>query len=284
MKDGLDDQKYLIKIRESGEHLSSNAVNNLPRLEKILEKEELLIIFYIDTELSQNDIPDLKLEELSDIVMGNSERPTAVRLLFEMLGGNLYEPSRLEAGKILFKKAKMKIANYKHEDIKALKEKLKSGLVSNNDSIRTSSLWCLFKLWGTEAFDICSYALSDHKFLVRFETARLFGFLKDKRAVPVLIGALKKEKLAKMRSVILWALGYIKDPEALKVLLVHLNDKDKEAGGYAAWALGEIGGPGAEEALMNAMADTNTHIEVRLWALKALYRIREQTRADGSPG
>ncbi len=178
----------------------------------------------------------------------------------------------------------MKIANYKHEDIQALKEKLKPGLVSNNDSIRTSSLWCLFKLWGAEAFDICSYALSDYKFEVRFETARLFGFIRDKRSVPFLIEALKKEKLAKMRSVILWSLGYIKDPRALKVLLIHLHDEDKEAGGYAAWALGEIGGPEAQEALMNAMADTNKNVEVRLWALKALSRIKEQTRADGLPG
>ena len=282
MKKGLDDQKCLIKIRETGEHLSSNAVNKLPRLGNILEKEELLIIFYIDTELNHSDISSFKLDELSDIVMGKNDKPTAVRLLFEILNDNQYEPSRLEAGKILFKRAKVKITNNMNSGIHALKEKFKAGLVSNNDSIRTTSLWCLFKLWGSEAFDICSYALSDHKFIVRFEISRLFGFLKDNRAVPVLIRSFKKERQAKVRSVILWALGYIKDPKALKSLITHLNDEDKEAGCYAAWALGEIGGPQAEEALMDTLANTKTHIEVRLWAFRALHRIKEHSRVAGS--
>lgn len=141
------------------------------------------------------------------------------------------------------------MSDYKAEEISVLKETFESGLVFDAEAVRSASMRCLFKLWGAEAFNICAHVLTHPKYEVRFETARLFGFLKDKRAVSVLIEALKNEQLGKMRSVILWALGYIADTRALEILIEHLEDKDPEAGGYAAWALGKIGGPEAIKAL-----------------------------------
>ena len=51
------------------------------------------------------------------------------------------------------------------------------------------------------------------------------------------------------------ALGNSGRPEAVEVLVPALKHEEPLVRGHAAWALGQLGGPGAEGALREAMAD-----------------------------
>ncbi len=274
MNKNLSDRHFLNELKDSGwhvGHLKPDLVKQvLSRLREIAEREENSAIALLDMGLSRGKADAVKLEDLSDMVIGSYEEPTAVSLLFDMLSGSPVESCRLKSGEILFSKAILKVSDYKPEDIKNLKELLKSGIVADDAAIRNASMWCLFKLFGSDAFDIYGYALTHSSYQVKFDTARMIGFLKNKQAVPMLIKVLESEQSPKMRSVILWALGYLKDPRALQVLLEHLEDEDTEACGYAAWALGEIGGTEAVQALTRVMEDNSKHREVRNWAARGL--------------
>ncbi len=283
MNDDSNEKSFLQALKSSGSHLRAGLGNNIiSRLKEIAEKEEVMVIVYFDIELMQGRISDIKLDQLGPMVMGTDEHPKAVRLLFEILEKSPEESLRLEAGKILFTAARMKLSDYSMEKVNMVKESLKSGLISSDKAERSASMWCLFKLFGAETFDFCAAALNHSNPDVRFETARIFGFLKDNRAVPMLVEALETESLPKGRSVILWALGYMKDPRALPALIESLEDEDAEAGGYAAWALGEIGGPEAIDALKAAMNDISKKREVQAWAARGLLAAKSKERIEVS--
>ncbi len=282
LKESSEDYEFLKKLKESQAHLRAWVAKDiLSRLKEIAEQEEKIFFLFLEQELTKGRVNDIELDAISELVMGTFKKPTAVSLLFEMLSRYPQEPIRLEAGKILFSEVEESLLRYDPQDIDILTERLKWGLVSDSGDTRKACMWAIFKLRGGEAFDICSDALSHRNSEVRFEVARLFGFLRDKRATPSLVEALKSEEVAKIRSAILWALGYIKDSRALQILVECLDDEDPEAGGYAAWGLGEIGGIVAKKALEAAMNDEKKEKEVRDWAARALLKIEQGQQASG---
>ncbi len=268
-----EDDGFVKKLKESQAHLRPGTAQDvLPRLRGIAQKEEKAFFHFLEKELRSGRINEIKPDDIGERVMGIHTKPTAISLLFEMLGSHPEEPPRLAAGRLLFSETGKSFSKHESKDIDLMSEWLKPGLVSDSYAARNACMWAIFKLKGAEAFDICSRIFSHHNPEVRFETARLFGFLRDKRATISLIKALRVERIPKIRSAILWALGYIKDPGSLQVLIDCLDDKDPEAAGYAAWALGEIGGPEARKALAAATSDVSKDREVRDWAAKALLK------------
>ena len=255
----------------------------LQRLKELSEQDEQHFFKYIDQVLMKDRLHLIKPHEIADLVMGTHNEPSAVSLLFDILGSHPDEPPRLAAGKILFAADKSPYSKYEQKNIDVLTGCLESGMASDTQTIRNGCMWAMFKLTGTRAFEICSRVFLHHKPEVRLEIARLYGFLRDKRATPGLVMALEMESIPRIRSTILWALGYIKDPRATRILIDFLNDKNPEAGGYAAWALGEIGGIEAGMALAKVMTDESRNEEVRGWAAKAFLKtgIGKQSEITG---
>jgi len=280
LKESLEDYEFLKELKLSQAHLRAGAAKDiLSRLKEIAEKEEKTFSLFLEQELTQDRLNDIKLDAISELVMGTFKNPSAISIFFEMLSRYPEEPLRLKAGKFLFTEVEESLLRYEPQDIDILTERLKRGLVSDSDDTRKACMWAIFKLRGGEAFNICSDTLSHHNPEVRFEVARLFGFLRDRRATPSLVEALKLEEVAKIRSAILWSLGYIKDPIALQALIECLDDENPEAGGYAAWALGEIGGNVAKMVLEEAMNDEKKEKEVREWAARAHLKIEQGQQA-----
>ncbi len=104
---------------------------------------------------------------------------------------------------------------------------------------------------------------------MRMEAAEVLGQLKDPRAVKPLIVALKDTDIA-VQEKVLKALVNIK---AVELLISLLNDKSSEVRGGAAWALGEIKDPRAVEPLITALKDSDA--EVRRGAAWALADIED---------
>ncbi len=100
--------------------------------------------------------------------------------------------------------------------------------------------------------------------------------LGDRRAVPHLIRALKKEfdERTGLSAWIIPALGHLKDPEAVPVLVEALKIRDEDWLGRekAAVALGEIGDPSAIPALI----DASERYETRQASIEALAGFRDK--------
>ena len=109
---------------------------------------------------------------------------------------------------------------------------------------------------------------------IRISAAGRLGEIKDERAVPALIGALKG-RLEEMRREAAWALGNIGDASAVPVLIEALDEKDSMRC-YVAEALGKIGDVSAVPALIGALKDENR--DVRFNAVIALEKIVEKPR------
>jgi len=270
-----EDKEFLKELKLTRAHLRKDSIEDiLFQLKKIANEEEMTFFLFLEKKITEGRLNEIKPNYISELIMGTNTKPTAVSFLFEILSRNPEDFNRLKAGVILFSEAKKSLFKFKSKDLDILSECLKTGLVSDSYTIRNACMWAIFKIKGADAFNIYFHVFSHQNPEVRFEIARLFGFLRDKRAVPILIKALRIEPFPNIRSTILWALGYIKDPRALQVLIEHLNDEDPEVGGYAAWALGEIEGLRAWLALANAVTDLTKDKEVKDWAKRALYKIK----------
>lgn len=272
-----EERDYLVSLRSSREHLKGDeekAGEALSRLGDILEEEERDNLLYLIARIDLGGVEIIDLDELRDVTVGSDEEPTALRLLLEALGNNPLEPIRLRAGRMAFSESYVAGESMDSDLLGQFMERLKQGVVSEDEGVRVACIWTIFKFKGDEAFDEFTHAIFHAGPVVKGEIARFLGFLKNKRAVPYLLMALKDEPLAKVRSTILWALGYIGDDRAYESLAQSLReDDDAEARGYAAWALGEIGMGEAREDLRSAMTDEAE--EVRYWASRALLKLED---------
>lgn len=280
-----DDREYLQRLERTRGHLSVSgeaAKELLARLGGIIKKEEKAFFNLLKSEVTSRGLEGVGLAGMVGAAMGTDREPSALSVLYEMLEGYPDEPVRLKAGRLLFSAAGESPVGLEQAIVDGVVEKLSQQLLVEDERTRVTCTWAIFKLKGDDAFDLCSLALMHQDPDVRRETARFFGFLRNGRAVPHLVEALDRERYAKVRSTILWALGYIGDPIACEVLTRALReDDDEEARGYAAWALGETGVAEAEDALQAAAKDRSG--EVRAWAARALLKLRASGRPEGRP-
>jgi HEAT repeat protein len=92
------------------------------------------------------------------------------------------------------------------------------------------------------------------------------------RAVPTLMQRVKDPD-KQLREYVIAALGTLKVKEAIPALGDVLRDKPLKRRYVAAWSLGEIGGPDAADALIDALDDDNN--EVRRYATRALIKLNK---------
>jgi HEAT repeat protein len=119
---------------------------------------------------------------------------------------------------------------------------------------------------GPPAVEPLMAAFNDKGYDVRFYAIRALGEIKDPRAVDLLIAALKykdKEPFGydyEIREEAARALGEIKDPRADQPLIAALKDSDDRVVKAAGDALGKIGDPQAVDYLMTALRTHNTDV------------------------
>ncbi len=128
----------------------------------------------------------------------------------------------------------------------------------------------------------------DNDLYIRGNAAYALGEIKDPQAVPPLIEALKDEDLV-VRRVAAYALGKIKDPLAVPPLIEALKDEDlvvRREGWRvrlaAVHALGQIKDPRAFEPLIEALKDADT--DVRQNAAYALGMIGDKRAISALDG
>jgi HEAT repeat protein len=123
-------------------------------------------------------------------------------------------------------------------------------------------------------------ALKDENRQVRSRAAEALGIIGDPRAVEPLIQILEtKDEDWEVRSRVAEALGKLKDAQATDSLIASLADMVSHVRYQAAIALGEVGGPAAEEALAST-AELDSDLTVRYVARESLRRVR---RGEGQP-
>lgn len=106
----------------------------------------------------------------------------------------------------------------------------------------------------------------------RADAAEILGRLQSKRAVDVLINALKDEHF-KVRENVTYALGQIGDNKAVEPLIKSLSDKNQAVREGACWALGQIGDKRAIDSLKNSMrTDKNISQGMIKSALTLIYK------------
>jgi HEAT repeat protein len=135
---------------------------------------------------------------------------------------------------------------------------------------RTSACWAMAQLGDKRAVLILIGALKDPEAGVRQEAARSLGVLGSKRAVRPLIGALRRDAAVEVRAAAAYALGLLGDKRALNFLVSALcnQDEDPKVRGLAAEALADLRDRKAVPALIAALGDAV--VDVRFWAAFAL--------------
>lgn len=131
---------------------------------------------------------------------------------------------------------------------------------------------------GTSRYDAFLKDLQSDNPQKRWTAAVNLGILGDKRAVPFLVKSLKdgSENVSILSS---WALGTLRDPQAVEPLMDLIKGNLKEEGAiptFAIWALGEIRDSRATE-LLTTIFHESTDTGKKEQALKAIAKI-------GGPG
>jgi HEAT repeat protein len=112
--------------------------------------------------------------------------------------------------------------------------------------------------------------LTGPAWVARRNAAWALGALKDSEAVPALIDALKDTD-AGVREQVAWALGAIGDRRAVDGLVTALADTTPAVRKQAAWALGAIGDGRAVAGLTRALKDADAAVRKQAaWALGAI--------------
>ena len=212
---------------------------------------------------------DLDLEEFATQLFGAPDEPSPTARLHDVLSGRYHDDEmvRLAAGREIYSPSTLG-ESLLAAGRPALGGALAAGRRSAFSRVYNACLWAIFKLGGGDVNELIGETLLDSEPGARLEIVRILGFLGDRRAAPLLIESLDGERLAVVRSCILWALGTLADPVGLQACIGALEDDDAEVRGYAAWALGQIADPAALPALQRALDDPDD--EVRHWVADAI--------------
>jgi HEAT repeat protein len=240
------------------------------RLHRGAKLDEWRALRWLADQVGAGHADDLDLHGFAAQVLGHDAEPSSLGQLRDVLGGSDDEPTRLAAGRVLYSRSTLD-RSLLAAGRPALGGALARGLRSGNLRVHAACLWALFKLGDENIHEVIGGLLpaSDHG--ARFEIVRVLGFVGDRRATPVLVESLARESSAKLRSAILWALGTLADPAALRPCIDALEDGDPQTRGYAAWVLGKIGDPSAVIALWGALSDPDP--DVRGWVEGALRQL-----------
>jgi HEAT repeat protein len=130
---------------------------------------------------------------------------------------------------------------------------------------------------GSPAYEPLTHAAQAQTWIARENAVWALGALGDRKAVPVVRGALRDNEAAVRRRGA-WALGALDASEAVAALLGALSDEDAGVRRQAAWALGTIGDRAAVEGLVKALADASADVrEQAAWALGTIGDSRATT-------
>jgi hypothetical protein len=104
--------------------------------------------------------------------------------------------------------------------------------------------------------------LEDGDHNVRVAAVQILGEIRDSGALPVLIDILAHDESLNLRAQAAAAIGKLGGPQAQRALLEALGDPAWQVRGQAAKALGRIGHPGAAHTLALAMPDSSWWVRV----------------------
>ena len=151
----------------------------------------------------------------------------------------------------------------REEAAKALAEKgdpktlepLLTALDDDYWSVRSHVGWALAKIGGEKSIDGLITLFNDNMMEVQTEAVQAMASM-GKGVVPKLLTCLK-DKRWRVREQAAKTLGQLRDPEAVKGLMVVCRDRDGAVKSAAAEALGKIGDPQAVPTLIKLFKDTS---------------------------
>ena len=149
-------------------------------------------------------------------------------------------------------------------------EPLIGALKDKNDRVRKSASFAISKFNNPHTIELLVVALEDEE--MRVAVAETLGLLGDKRAVEILIDIIENiDNDILVRHNAVEAMGNLRDPRALNLLIGLLKDENVRIKKSAASSLGKIGDIGAIDPLITALKD----IDLRIDAGDALWNIKD---------
>jgi HEAT repeat protein len=154
-------------------------------------------------------------------------------------------------------------------------EPLISALGDSDSAVRDQAVKSLVEI-GRPASEALIKALDGDEILIRQGAAEALGEMQESQAIEPLIAAFSREE---MREVSVEALLKINKSSAVEPLLAILGDGNAtdDIKADAAWALGELGDPRANEALLQAIASSVDN-EVKMNSTRAMTNIRSKIK------
>ena len=123
---------------------------------------------------------------------------------------------------------------------------------------------------GSSAYEPVTRALAGPAWIARSNAAWALGAMRNRQAVPLLTRTLKDGEAAVRRKGA-WALGALDSSEAVPALVEALKDSDAGVREQVAWALGAIGDRRGVEGLIGALNDSVAGVRKQAaWALGAI--------------
>ena len=123
---------------------------------------------------------------------------------------------------------------------------------------------------GSAAYEPVAKALAGPAWIARSNAAWALGAMRNRQAVPLLTRTLKDGEAAVRRKGA-WALGALDSSEAVPALVEALKDSDAGVREQVAWALGAIGDRRGVEGLIGALNDSAAGVRKQAaWALGAI--------------
>jgi HEAT repeat protein len=150
-------------------------------------------------------------------------------------------------------------------------EPLIQALADDDSDVRSRAIDALARI-GRPASDALILALENEDTLIKQGAAETLGEIKETRAIEPLISAFQSKE---MRQVSVNALLKINKSSAVEPFILILKDEraTDDMRADASWALGEMGDPRANEALLQTLASGKDN-NVKMSAARALKRIK----------